>query len=115
MIFRPSHVRMRYRIGRKYKENDVTNKKQTENGKFMDRPGINLAISAVLFLTNFLLMYFVCQRTFPGITGITRVIVVWVGAYSMTWVISYATRGMARLGVSLTLLGVLYTVLMYQP
>ena len=80
----------------------------------MDRRGINLVISAVLFLTNFLLMYFICQRTFPEITGIFRLIMVWVGAYAMTWVMSYATRGLARLVLSLTFLGVLYIVLLYQ-
>lgn len=90
-------------------------KKQAEKPKFMDRRGINLVISAVLFLTNFLLMYFIFQRTFPDIVGISRVLMVWVGAYAMTWVMSYVTRGLARLVLSLTLLGVLYAVLLYRP
>ena len=90
-------------------------KKRADNPKFMDRQVINFGISAVLFLTNFLLMYFVCQRSFPGIAGIPRIILIWVGAYAMTWVMSYATRGLSRLFLSLTMLGVLYSVLLYRP
>jgi len=89
--------------------------KQADNPKFMDRREINFAISAVMFLTNFLLIYFICQRTFPDIAGITRVILVWVGAYAMTWVMSHQTRGLARLALSLIMLGVLYIVSMSRP
>ncbi|MCM2357381.1 MAG: hypothetical protein NDI77_04480 [Geobacteraceae bacterium] len=90
-------------------------KMQADNPKFMDRREINFVISTVLFLTNFLLMYFICLRAFPDITGIPRVLLVWVGAYAMTWVMSYATRGLARLTLSLILIGVLYLVMWYRP
>ncbi len=90
-------------------------KKKAVTPTFMDRREINLFISAVLFFTNFLLIYFVCQGAFPDITGLTRLVVVWVGAYAMTWGMSYATRGLARLALSLILIGVLYIVMMYRP
>lgn len=90
-------------------------KRQSDDQKFMDAKAINIGISAVLFVTNFLLMYFVCQRTFPDLVGFPRVAAIWVGAYAMTWVMSYSTRGLARLVLSLIMLGVLYGVLLYQP
>lgn len=89
-------------------------KQQADNMKFMDRREINFVISTVLFLTNFLLMYFICLRTFPDITGIPRLLLVWVGAYAMTWFMSYVTRGLTRLALSLILIGVLYFVLMHR-
>ena len=90
-------------------------KKQADNPKFMDRRGINIVISAVLFITNFLLVYFMYQKTFPEVAGFTRVAMVWLGAYAITWVMCYATKGLSRLVLSLIVLGVLYTVLMYSP
>ena len=90
-------------------------KKQEESQKFMDRRGINIVISAVLFITNFLLMYFICLKAFPDITGIPRMLFSWVGAYAMTWFMSCFTRGVARLILSLIFIGVLYIVMMSQP
>lgn len=93
----------------------MTTKIPVDAPRFMDGKWINFGISAVLFVTNFLLIYFVCQKTYPGIVGITRVVLTWVGAYAMTWVMSYGTRGISRLVLSLIMIGVLYGVFLYRP
>lgn len=93
--------------------------KQEENSplalRILDRREVRIFLNAVLFIINFLLIYFLWLKVFPGMTGVPRLIACWVGAYAFTWTTTLVFRGPGRLVLSLLLLGVLYVVFSYQP
>lgn len=81
----------------------------------LERRGVGILLSAVLFATNFLLMYFIWFSVFNDITGLARIALCWVGAYALTWVMTFLAKGAARLILTLLFLGLLYFVFMHQP
>lgn len=89
--------------------------KSIDTPNILERRYVGIALNAVLFATNFLIFYFICISVFQDIIGIVRLVVCWVGAYSMTWVMAFLAKGLARLVLVLTFLGLLYVVLMYKP
>lgn len=90
-------------------------KETTKNPGVLERRDVAIILSAVLFGINFLLFYFIWRYAFPGITGIMRVVLCWTGAYALTWVMTYVTKGGARLILTLIMLGVQYFVFHYRP
>lgn len=89
-------------------------KESAGNKSILEHRAIGIFLSALLFGTNFLLFYFIWQHAFPGITGIVRVGMCWVGAYAFTWMMTYVTKGIARLALALILMAVLFFVLNYK-
>lgn len=92
-----------------------TTKEPGNSKSILERRDVTIILSAVLFITNFLLFYFIWLYAFPGITGILRLIFCWIGAYAFTWLMTYMTRGLARLVLTLIMLGVQYLVFYYRP
>ena len=62
----------------------------------LERRDVTIILSAVLFVINFMLFYFIWLYAFPDMTGIVRVVFCWVGAYAFTWLMTYVTKGVAR-------------------
>lgn len=91
------------------------NEKSTRVTSVLERRDVAILLSAVLFVINFLLFYFIGLYAFPEMTGIARVVLYWVGAYSLTWVMTYLTKGVSRLILTLVMLGVHYVVFHYRP
>ena len=93
--------------------------KQEENSplalRILERREVRIFLNAILFIINFLLIYFLWLKVFPGMTGITRLIACWIGAYAFTWSITYVFKGPGRLVLALLFLGVLYAVFRYNP
>jgi len=89
-------------------------KKAAKQENFLERRPVAIALNAVLFITNFFLVYFVLLLSFPEITGPWRVVSCWVAAYGLTWMMTYLTRGAGRLVLALLLLGVLLFVFTFQ-
>lgn len=89
-----------------------------ENGRetgFAGRRDVAVILSGVLFLGNFFCLYFIWLNLFPEITGIMRIAFCWVGAYALTWFMTYVARGWARLILALIMIGVQYVIFHYQP
>jgi hypothetical protein len=81
----------------------------------LDRRPVRILLNAVLFACNFLLIYFLWLKMFPAITGITRLLLCWIGAYAFTWTMTRVTGGPGRLVLAILFLGVLYVVFRYTP
>lgn len=81
----------------------------------LERRDVAILLSAVLFVINFLLFYFIWLYVFPDLTGMTRMAVCWVGAYAMTWAMTHFAKGLTRLILTLLMLGVQYLVFHYRP
>ena len=92
-----------------------TTKESTGKKSILERRDVAIILSAVLFVINFMFFYFIWMYAFPGITGIMRVIFCWVGAYAFTWLMTYMTKGLARLILTLIMLGIQYVVFHYRP
>lgn len=92
-----------------------TPKESTTKKSVFERRDVTIILSAVLFVINFLFFYFIWIYAFPGITGIMRVILCWVGAYTFTWLINYMTKGIWRLIMVVIMMGVQYMVFHYKP
>jgi hypothetical protein len=90
-------------------------KEPTGTKSILERRDVSLILSAVLFVINFLLFYFIWLYAFPDMTGIIRVVLCWGGAYAMTWLMTCMTKGLARLILTLIMLGVQYLVFHYRP
>lgn len=90
-------------------------KEATQNSSILERRDVSIILSAVLFVINFMCFYFIWLYAFPGITGIMRLILCWVGAYAFTWLMTYMTKGVSRLILTLIMLGVQYMVFHYRP
>jgi hypothetical protein len=73
---------------------------------------LNWGTNALLFLTNFFLMYFIWVVLAPGVTGIARLFPCWLLAFGMTWVMVRLTKITARLFLTLAFLGLLFFVLL---
>ena len=80
-----------------------------------ERRDVTIILSAVLFVINFMFFWFIWQYAFPGITGIARLLLCWVGAYAFTWLMNYMTKGVWRLILTLFMLGVHYLIFHYRP
>jgi len=89
--------------------------KPADTTSFLERRPVGVFLNAILFISNFLLFYFIWLYAFPDITGILRVVLCWVGAYVLTWVMAYLAKGAARLALVAVFLGILYIVFKYQP
>lgn len=81
----------------------------------LERRDVSILLSAVLFGTNFLLFYFIFYNVFKDITGFMRLALCWVGAYAMTWTMTFMAKGAVRLIITVILLGMLFIVFRYQP
>ena len=80
-----------------------------------ERRDVTMILSAVLFAINFMFFYFIWLYAFPGITGVSRLLLCWVGAYALTWFMNYMTKGVWRLFLTLFMLGVQYLIFHYKP
>ena len=80
----------------------------------LERRDVSILLSAVLFASNFLSFYFIWLFVFPAITGLMRVAMCWVGAYALTWMMTYVTKGVSRLVLTLIMLGVQYVIFQYR-
>lgn len=92
-----------------------TVKESTGKKSVFERRDVTIILSAVLFVINFLFFYFIWLYAFPGITGIVRVLLCWVGAYAFTWLMTYMTKGIWRLLLVVFMMGVQYLVFHYKP
>lgn len=92
-----------------------TIKESTGKKNILERRDVVMIMSAVLFVINFMFFYFIWLYAFPGITGIMRLLLCWVGAYAFTWLMNYMTKGIWRLILTLIMLGVQYMVFYYRP
>jgi hypothetical protein len=88
---------------------------QAESSGILERRPVGIFLNGVLFVCNFLLFYFIWLYSFPDITGLLRVVLCWVGAYVLTWVMALLAKGAARLVLAAVFLGILYVVFMYRP
>jgi len=89
--------------------------KPSDNASFLEQRFVGVFLNAILFICNFLLFYFVWLYAFPDITGLLRVALCWVGAYVMTWIMSFLAKGVARLVLVVAFLGILYVVFTNKP
>jgi hypothetical protein len=89
--------------------------KTADTVNILERRAVSIILNAVLFISNFLLFYFIWLYSFPDITGLARVGLCWAGAYALTWVMASQTRGAARLALVTVFLGILYVVFRYRP
>ena len=90
-------------------------KDKTQGTPVLERRDVTIILSAVLFVINFMLFYFIWLYAFPDTKGILRVVLCWGGAYAMTWLMTCMTKGLARLILTLIMLGVQYLVFHYRP
>lgn len=87
----------------------------THKQNILEQRAVSIALSIVIFITNFFLAYFSCLMLFPEWTGPWRVISCWVAAYGLTWIMTNLTRGVRRLVLSLILIGMLFLVFALHP
>lgn len=81
----------------------------------LERRDVSIILSAVLFIINFLLFYFIWLYAFPEMTGIMRIVFCWGGAYALTWLMTYMTKGVSRLILTLIMIAVQFLVFHYKP
>jgi hypothetical protein len=86
-------------------------KKVTKEENIWERRAVSISLNAVLFMTNFFLVYFIWLLSAPEISGLGRLTVCWVAAYGLTWMMTYVTKGAVRLVLAILLLGVLAFVM----
>jgi len=79
-----------------------------------ERRDVAMILAAVLFAINFLGFYCIWLIVFPEMTGIMRVVMCWVGAYALTWIMTYLTKGVSRLILTLIMIGVQYIIFHYR-
>lgn len=89
-------------------------KKPVKAENFFERRTVAIPLNAVLFITNFFLVYFVLLMSFRDTAGLWRVIACWATAYGLTWMMTYLSKGVWRLFLTLLLLGVLLFVLIFH-
>jgi hypothetical protein len=91
-------------------------KKEIRLPGLLEHQATGVFLSAVLFATHFLLFYFVFISAFQEeLTGLVRLGFCWLGAYALTWVCSYLTKGKARLVLTLLFIVILFIVFMFRP
>jgi hypothetical protein len=88
--------------------------KKPRKQSFFERPLAARVLNAFLFFAIFLLLYFVCVLSFPGLSGLSRLISCWILAYGFTWIMVYLTRGTARFLVTLAFIGLVIFVFAAQ-
>ncbi len=89
-------------------------KEVAQNRNISDRRDVAIILSVVLFALNFIFFYFIWLSIFPEMTGALRVVVCWVGAYALTWFMTYVTKGVSRLVLTLIMLGVYYLIFHFR-
>jgi hypothetical protein len=87
----------------------------SRNLNISERRDVAIILAGVLFVINFLCIYFIWSSIFPEITGILRLVLCWIGAYAMTWFMTYVTKGVSRLILTLIMLAVQYVIFHYRP
>ena len=92
-----------------------TIKESTGTKNVFERRDVTMILSAVLFVINFMFFWFIWNYAFPGITGIARLLLCWVGAYALTWLMNYMTKGVWRLFLVLFMMSVHYLIFNYKP
>lgn len=104
-------------MGRQGKGGQSMEKAKTTPPKtgILERRDVSIILSAVLFIINFLLFYFIWLYAFPDMTGIMRIVFCWIGAYALTWLMNYMAKGVWRLILTLIMMGVQYLVFHYKP
>jgi hypothetical protein len=90
-------------------------KETSPNLKISERRDVAIILAGVLFVINFLCIYFIWSSIFPEITGILRLVLCWIGAYSMTWFMTYVTKGVSRLVLTIIMVAVQYVIFHYTP
>lgn len=90
-------------------------KETTTKKNVFERRDVKIILNAALFIINFLFFYFIWLYAFPSITGGARVVLCWVGAYALTWLMNYMAKGVWRLLLVLIMMGVQYLVFHYKP
>jgi len=90
----------------------MTTKKPAKSKKPRDQRTLNWGTNALLFLTNFFLLYFIWVVAAPNVTGISRLFPCWLLAFVMTWVMVRLTRVTTRLFLTLAFMGLLFFVLL---
>jgi len=90
-------------------------KKEVRLPGFLEHQATGICLSAILFIVNFLLFYFVFISAFKEeLTGLVRLGFCWLGAYALTWICSYLAKGKARLLLTLVFIGILFVVFMFR-
>lgn len=89
-------------------------KTNTNRESILEQRAVTIPLNAVMFITNFFLVYFVWLMSAPEMTGLGRIISCWVAAYGLTWMMTYLAKGKTRLVVAVLLLGVLIFVLTFK-
>jgi len=90
----------------------MTMKKAPKKPKAQEQRILNWGTNALLFLTNFFLMYFIWVVAVPAVTGLGRLLSCWLLAFVMTWVMVRLTRVTARLFLTLAFMALLFFVLL---
>jgi len=90
----------------------MTMKKTSKNPNAQAQRILNWGTNALLFLTNFFLIYFIWVVAIPGVTGASRLLPCWLLAFVLTWVMVRLTRVTARLFLTLAFMGLLLFVLL---
>lgn len=82
----------------------------------LEHQATGIFLSAVLFATHFFLFYFVFITAFnEELSGLLRLGLCWLGAYALTWVCSYLSKGKSRLALTLFFIAILGIVFMFRP
>lgn len=82
---------------------------------FFDRRYVTIILSAVLFVINFLFFYFLFIFILPEMTGIIRAVLCWVGAYALTWIMTYLFKGVSRFVLTLIMIALQCVIFLYRP
>ncbi|MEJ2698475.1 MAG: hypothetical protein P8Z70_02270 [Desulfuromonadales bacterium] len=88
--------------------------KKARRQSFFEGPLAARALNVLLFFAIFLLLYFVWVLSFPGVSGLPRLIPCWVLAYGFTWIVAYLTRGTTRFLVTLVFIALVIFVFTAQ-
>lgn len=89
-------------------------KKHPRPVNFLERRAVSIPLNAVIFITNFFLVYFIWLLSAPEVSGIGRVVTCWIVAYGLTWMMTYLTKGAVRVALAVFLLGVLTFIMTFQ-
>ncbi len=82
----------------------------------LEHQATGIFLNALLFATHFLLFYFVFMSIFKEeLDGLLRLGCCWVGAYALTWICSYLTKGKSRLVVTLFFIAILLIISFFRP
>jgi len=80
----------------------------------LEHRAVAIVLSGILFVVNFISLYFTWIVIYPESAGFTRIALCWAGAYALTWVMTSLVKGSARLVLTLILITVLYVMFYYR-